>query len=178
MPRNFVAAAFVVGVALACAPAGAFAQPSYGSSQRDIAPPGQPGGYGQSGRGQGGYGQNGYRQAGYGQTGQGQGGYGQNGYGQAAYGRNGYDQGPNGQQGYDTYGPQPCAEDDDLESLQCHHRTHSRGWYYRSEREAYLRGDHSRGYQDDGTGRRSYDRGGYGVGHFDYTRDYDPLRGY
>ena len=86
---------------------------------------------------------------------------------------------PNGGQGgYQQYGPPPCAEEDDLESLQCHHRTHSRGAYHRSEREAYLRGDHYRGYQDDGTGRRSYDRGGYGVGHFDYTRDYDPQRGY
>ena len=143
--------------------------------------------YGQAPNGQGSYGQGsygqpsgqgGYGQGGYGQP-SGQGGYGQSSYGQqtgqGAYDQTSYGQASYGQQGYEA---PSCRQDDDRESLSCHHRFHSRGWYRENERDAYARGDHYRGYQDDGTGRRTYDRGGYGVGHDDYTRDYDPLRGY
>jgi hypothetical protein len=191
MRRIIVGTAILVGMALAGAPATALGQSSYGASQRSAVPPGQSstagrapyGGQqtgaqsyrggsssqGQSSSGQGSYGQRSYgqgssSQASYGQTFGGQGGYSQGSYG--------------GQQDYAATGPAPCREDDDLESLRCHHRTHSRGWYRDNEREAYNRGDHYRGYQDDGIGHRYYDRGGYGVGHDDYTRDYDPLRGY
>ncbi len=52
------------------------------------------------------------------------------------------------------------------------------GWAGDDEGNYYYGGNHYRGYWDDGTGRRTYDRGGRGVGHDDYTRDYNPLRGY
>ncbi len=183
MRRIIVGTAILVGMALAGLPATVLAQSTYGAGQRSAASPGQPstssrapyggqqagaqsyrgGSSSQGSNGQRSYGQGSSSQASYGQT------SGQGGYGQGSYG---------GQQGYAATGPAPCREDDDLESLRCHHRTHSRGWRRDNEREAYYRGDHYRGYQDDGIGHRSYDRGGYGVGDDDYTRDYDPLRGY
>ena len=52
------------------------------------------------------------------------------------------------------------------------------GWAGDDEGNYYYGGNHYRGYWEDGTGRRTYDRGGRGVGHDDYTRDYNPLRGY
>jgi hypothetical protein len=50
----------------------------------------------------------------------------------------------------------------------CRCQTHwrGRGWTAGDRSGGY--GDHYRGYVEDGTGRRFYDRGGYGVGHFDY----------
>ena len=168
MRRIIVGTAVLIGIALAGAPA--LAQPGSGGGQQTDANRGSYGG--------------GDSQGSYGQTSGGQGSYGQDrgSYDQASYGQQtsqgDYAQGSYGQQAYAPEGRSRCRFEDDHESRRCHHRLRSRGWYRESESEAYYRGDHYRGYQDDGTGRRSYDRGGYGVGHDDYTRDYDPLRGY
>ena len=199
------ATTILLGIALAGAPAAAPAQPAYGqrpapqTSQAAVmagrapngsAPAGQAPYAQQTGAATAGqrpypqpYAQGGYSQASYvqpqrGQTPYGQGAYGQQ-TGQGAYGQAGYGQqtGQGAYGGGQAYAP-ACAEDDDLESLSCHHRRHSPGGYRDNEHAAYLRGDHYRGYQDDGAGRRRYDRGGYGVGHDDYTGDYAPLRGY
>ena len=45
-----------------------------------------------------------------------------------------------------------------------------RGWSGADEGDYEYQGAHYRGYWEDGTGRRFYDRGGFGVGHFDYGR--------
>jgi len=191
--RVIAGTAMVAGLAFVGAPTTASAQPGYGDNQRSAAPSGQQTGTGRASSGgpstgaqtyrggapsQGAYSRTSYNQGPGNQGSGGQGTYGQGSYGQQSGQGGGYGQGAYGGDAYGSAGQAYCREDDDLESLRCHHRFHSRGWYRDNERAAYARGDHYRGYQEDGTGRRFYDRGGYGVGHDDYTRDYDPLRGY
>jgi hypothetical protein len=43
-----------------------------------------------------------------------------------------------------------------------------RGYGWAGDNASPYGSDHYRGYVDDGAGHRYYDRGGYGVGHFDY----------
>lgn len=54
-------------------------------------------------------------------------------------------------------------------SYACGYAWRSRhGWAGANEGDYEYRGHHYRGYWEDGTGRRFYDQGGFGVGHCDY----------
>ena len=164
----------ILGVALLGAAPQAAAQPGYGSGDRAAGSPSYRGGTGD----QPGYGRDGREQTGYDDRTDGQGSYGQDAYGRGPCGRSSSD---DDSYSYADAHADRCSSDDDQDgrgSWRCHHRARGEGWYRHGGRDAYLRGDHYRGYWEDGTGRRYYDRGGYGVGHFDYTRDYNPLRGY